>query len=119
MVFAFEINVDILIASLGSKIAPIFSSMPAVKEDLAFVFESKIQSFAVIKTIQESAGSLLEEVRLFDVYQGANLGEGKKSLAFNLRFRAPNRTLETEEISSMRSKVIQAVAKSHGGVLRA
>jgi phenylalanyl-tRNA synthetase beta chain len=119
MVFAFEINVDILIASLGNKIAPIFSSMPVVKEDLAFVFESEIQSFAVIKTIQESAGSLLEEVRLFDVYQGANLGEGKKSLAFNLRFRAPNRTLETGEISSMRSKVIQAVAKSHGGVLRA
>ena len=63
-------------------------------------------------------GELLESVRLFDVYTGAQVGEGKKSLAFALRFRAPDRTLTEAETGAARDAAVVAAAEAVGAVQR-
>ena len=69
-------------------------------------------------TLREGAGELLESVRLFDVFTGEQVGEGKRSLAFALRFRAPDRTLTDEETSAAREAAVALAAERHGAVRR-
>ena len=64
------------------------------------------------------AAGLLEDVRLFDLYTGEQAGEGRKSLAYTLRFRAPDRTLTVEETSSLRDAAVAEAADRVGAVLR-
>jgi len=64
------------------------------------------------------AGPLLEDVRLFDVYTGEQAGEGSKSLAYTLRFRAPDRTLTADEVSAARDAAVAEAARRTGAVLR-
>ena len=118
-VYGFEIASDLIVELAQVIKAPDFSSMPVVKEDLAFVVEKSVTAIEVIETIKKSSGDLLESVRLFDVYEGSNLGEDKKSLAFSLRFRAFDRTLNSEEMSALRGQIIEAVHQRHRGSLRA
>ena len=118
-VYGFEIEGDLIVELAQVIKAPVFSSMPVVKEDLAFVVAKSVTAKEVIETIKKSSGDLLESVRLFDVYEGANVGEDKKSLAFSLRFRAFDRTLNSEEISTLRGQIIEAVQQRHRGSLRA
>jgi phenylalanyl-tRNA synthetase beta chain len=68
--------------------------------------------------IRAGAGELVESVRLFDVYEGPQVGEGKRSLAFALRLRAPDRTLTVEEIATARDGAIAQAAARVGAVLR-
>ena len=68
--------------------------------------------------LREGAGELLESVRLFDVYTGAQVGEGKKSLAFALRFRAPDRTLTEAETGAARDAAVARAAEPAGAVQR-
>ena len=63
-------------------------------------------------------GILLEDVRLFDVYTGAQVGEGRKSLAYTLRFRAPDRTLTAAEASAARDAAVAEAGQRVGAVLR-
>ena len=65
------------------------------------------------------AGELLEDVRLFDVYTGAQLGQGRKSLAYTLRLRAPDRTLTAAEATAARDAAVAEAARRTGAVLRA
>jgi phenylalanyl-tRNA synthetase beta chain len=118
-VYGFEIEGDLIVELAQLIKAPVFSSMPVVKEDLAFVVAKSVTAKEVIETIKKSSGDLLESVRLFDVYEGANVGEDKKSLAFSLRFRAFDRTLNSEAISTLRGQIIEAVQQRHRGSLRA
>ena len=118
-VYGFEINVNHIVSNAQDIQAPIFSAMPVVKEDFAFVVSKDVTAIEMIHTIQTSAGDLLESVRLFDVYEGPNIGESKKSMAFNLRFRAPDKTLNSEEIAKLRSQIVSAIEKQHQGSLRA
>jgi phenylalanyl-tRNA synthetase beta chain len=118
-VFGFEINIDHIVSNAQDIQAPIFSAMPVVKEDFAFVVSKDVTAIEMIQTIETSAGDLLESVRLFDVYEGPNIGDSKKSMAFSLRFRAKDRTLNSEEIATLRSKVVLAIEKQHQGSLRA
>lgn len=91
---AAELNLDALIELADDRIvAPSFSSYPVAKEDVALVVDANVPAEAVAEALRAGAGSLLESLRLFDVYMGPQVGEGKKSLAFALRFRAPDRTL--------------------------
>ena len=69
-------------------------------------------------TLREGAGPLLESVRLFDVYSRPQIGEGKKSLAFALRFRAPDRTLTEAETGAARDAAVALAAERHGAVQR-
>jgi phenylalanyl-tRNA synthetase beta chain len=71
-----------------------------------------------VDAVREGAGDLLEDVRLFDVYTGPQIGEGKKSLAYALRFRAPDRTLTDAEAAAARDAAVARAAKLTGAVQR-
>ncbi|MDU0968713.1 MAG: phenylalanine--tRNA ligase subunit beta [Actinomycetaceae bacterium] len=119
---AFELDLDALLEAEARQpelqVAPI-STFPVVKEDMAFVVDSCVPAGRVSEAIAEAASSLIESVTLFDVYEGPQVGEGKKSLAFALRLRASDRTLNAKEIAAARKKVVKKVKKTVGGVLRA
>ena len=74
---------------------------------------------AVEAVIREAAGELAEEVRLFDVFRGPQLGEDRKSLAFSLRLRAADRTLTSEELAGVRKRIVKRAARRLGAELRA
>jgi phenylalanyl-tRNA synthetase beta chain len=98
--------------------APRFSSYPVAKEDVALVVDAGVTVAEVEAALREGAGPLLESVRLFDVYTGEQVGEGKKSLAFALRFRAPDRTLKEGEASAARDAAVRLAAERTGAVQR-
>ena len=99
--------------------APVLSSFPALHQDIALVVDEEVPAESVRRTIEESAGELLEAVELFDVYRSESLGEGKKSLAFGLIFRAPDRTLTDDEASAGRLAAAEAAEKRFGAQMRA
>lgn len=94
------------------------SRFPASDIDLAFVVTDSIPADDVEATVSSSAGPLLERVALFDIYRGPQAGDDRRSLAYRLRFRAPDRTLTDAEVAERRSDVIAAVAATHGAELR-
>jgi phenylalanyl-tRNA synthetase beta chain len=94
------------------------SRYPASDLDLAFLVPEDVPAADVRSTLSRSGGDLLEAVSLFDVYRGSQAGEGRRSLAFRLRLRAPDRTLSDAELSSLRQAAIDSVVTAHGAVLR-
>ena len=114
-----EIDLDALMAVAPEVVqAPEFSTMPVAKEDVALLVSADVTVAAVEAALREGAGELLESVRLFDTYVGEQLGEGKKSLAFALRFRAPDRTLTAEETNAAREAAVEAASSRLGAVQR-
>jgi phenylalanyl-tRNA synthetase beta chain len=95
------------------------SPFPAVFQDVSLVVAADVGAQAVIDALRDGAGDLLEDIRLFDVYTGPQVGAGHKSLALALRFRAADRTLTEDEASSAREAAVQRAAKSVGAVQRA
>ncbi|GAB2990133.1 phenylalanine--tRNA ligase subunit beta [Nocardioides montaniterrae] len=117
---AVEIDLDLLMASTPSvRPGPQFSTMPVAKEDVALVVDADITVAAVEAALREGAGELCESVRLFDVFTGEQIGEGKKSLAFALRFRSPDATLTEKETSAARDAAVAKAAELTGAVQRA
>ncbi|MEI8261850.1 MAG: phenylalanine--tRNA ligase subunit beta, partial [Actinomycetes bacterium] len=98
--------------------APAVSGHPVAKEDIALVVDASIPVSAVQAAVATGAGELLESVRLFDVYAGAQVPDGKRSLAFALRFRAQDRTLSAAEIAASREGAIAEAARQCGATLR-
>ena len=116
---AAEIDLDALMAAAGAvRPGPAFSTQPVAKEDVALVVDASVTSAAVESALREGAGALLESVRLFDVYTGEQIGEGRKSLAFALRFRAPDRTLTEAETGAARDAAVARAAELTGAVQR-
>lgn len=119
---ALEIDLEPLLEAVGAagvlQVRAV-STFPAGKEDIALVVDEAVAAAAVEAVIREAAGDLLEEVRLFDVFRGPQLGEGRKSLAFSLRLRAPDRTLTAGELAGVRKRVVKRAAKRLGAELRA
>ncbi|MCO7221394.1 phenylalanine--tRNA ligase subunit beta [Klenkia sp. PcliD-1-E] len=99
--------------------APEISSFPPVRMDAALVVESAKPEAAVRETLRRAAGDLLEDLQLFDVYEGPSVGEGRKSLAYAFTFRAPDRTLTGEQAREAFDAAVAAAAADHGAVLRA
>ena len=91
---------------------------PAVTRDIAIVCDESVTVGQAQDVITKAGGKLLRNVRLFDIYRGANLGEGKKSLAFSLSLRADDRTLTDEDSESTISKILTALKDSLGATLR-
>jgi len=98
---------------------PVFSTMPVAKEDVALLVDDSVTVAAVEAALREGAGELLESVRLFDVYTSEQLGADKKSLAFALRFRAPDRTLTAEETAAARDAAVARATEVTGAAQRA
>lgn len=117
---AFEVDLSVLVgAASGEPVAaaPV-SAFPAAKEDFAFVVDDGVPAEAVRSAIVAGAGELLEDVALFDVFTGEQVGEGKKSLAYSLRLRAADRTLSAKEVRAVRDAVVESAADKVGAVLR-
>ncbi|MDD7465184.1 MAG: phenylalanine--tRNA ligase subunit beta [Actinomycetaceae bacterium] len=116
---AFEIDMDVAFAARGDApiaVAPV-ATFPPAKEDLALVVDAQTPAADVAEVIRKAAGDLLEELRLFDVYTGDQVPEGKKSLAYALRLRADH-TLTADETARVRKKVLGAVRHFFGAELR-
>jgi len=116
---AAEIDLDRLIELAPDTVAaPSYSSFPVAKEDVALVVDASVPAAEVESALREGAGELLETIRLFDVYTGEQVGAGHKSLAFALRFRAPDRTLTEEETAAARDAAVASAAERCGAVQR-
>jgi phenylalanyl-tRNA synthetase beta chain len=116
---ALEIDLDVLMQhAVDSPRAPSYSNQPLAKEDVALVVDESVTSAEVESALRTGAGDLLESVRLFDVYRSPQIGEGRKSLAFALRFRAPDRTLTEGEASAARDAAVAAAREVVGAVQR-
>jgi phenylalanyl-tRNA synthetase beta chain len=116
---ALELDLDALMSAAPEVVAgPDFSTLPVAKEDVALVVDDAVAAGEVEAALREGAGDLLESVRLFDVYTGAQVGQGRKSLAFALRFRAPDRTLTEAETGAARDAAVAAAARRCGAVQR-
>ncbi|MEL0126832.1 MAG: phenylalanine--tRNA ligase subunit beta, partial [Actinomycetota bacterium] len=98
--------------------APDFSSHPIAKEDIALVVAGDVSARDVAASIERGAGELLESLSLFDVYEGDQVPDGHKSVAFALRFRAPDRTLSAEELAGIRESIVQSTSADVGARLR-
>ncbi|TRW43755.1 phenylalanine--tRNA ligase subunit beta, partial [Georgenia yuyongxinii] len=117
---AFELDLDAVLAASPAdpvQVAPV-STFPLAKEDVALVVDAAVPAVDVLAAVREGAGELAEEVRLFDVFTGDQLGAGKKSLAFALRLRAADRTLTAEETAAVRDQIVSLAAKRVGAELR-
>ncbi|QNN81888.1 phenylalanine--tRNA ligase subunit beta [Brachybacterium sp. Z12] len=117
---ALELDLEALIAAAPAVVvAEPVPTYPVAKEDFAFVVDQDVPSSAVEAAIVVGIGDLAEDVHLFDVFTGAQIGEGKKSLAFAVRLRSTEGTLTAEQIGEARTRCIAAVDSAVGGVLRA
>lgn len=114
---AVELNLD-AIPLTEALPAPAVSPFPAVFQDVALIVGEDVAAQSVVDAVREGAGELLEDVRLFDVYTGPQIGEGRKSLALALRFRAGDRTLTEDEASAARDAAVQAAADRVGAEQR-
>jgi phenylalanyl-tRNA synthetase beta chain len=98
--------------------APRVSPFPAVFQDVSLIVADDVDAAAVVSAVREGAGELLEDVRLFDVYTGPQIGEGRKSLTLALRFRAADRTLTEDEASAARDAAVALAAERVGATQR-
>jgi phenylalanyl-tRNA synthetase beta chain len=118
-VVGFELDLAALCASPRDVLAfraP--SPFPPSSVDLAFVVDEAVLATAIVATLRDATDGLLEDVRAFDEFRAESLGPDRKSVAFALRFRAPDRTLTDAEVGDLRREAIDAVVATHGAALR-
>lgn len=116
---AVELDADALFAAAADVIvAKSISSFPVATQDVALLVSAEVPAGELLEVLRAGAGELLEDVSLFDDYRGVGIPEGKKSLAFGLRFRADDRTLTAEEATEARQAAVSAAAEAFGAVLR-
>lgn len=116
---AMELDLDLLErAGTGVIRAPRISTYPVATQDVALVVPGDVPAAEVEWALREGAGELLESLRLFDVFAGEQIGAGHKSLAYALRFRAPDRTLTVDETTAARDAAVALAAERTGAVLR-
>jgi phenylalanyl-tRNA synthetase beta chain len=115
---AFEIDVDVVLGAARIPRAQPLPRFPAVERDLAVVVEEHIAAGSILASIKEAAGDLLELARAFDEYRGAQVPEGRKSIAFTLTFRSPERTLTDAEVDKVMNEIRLALEKRHGARIR-
>lgn len=109
-IYVMEINLDLLFSfKVRAMNYKEISKYPSVSKDLAFVVKKTRTAEEIIGVIKKTGGRLLTNVSIFDVYEGVNVGEDEKSIAFNLTFSDPNRTLNDEEVMLIFNKIINDV----------
>jgi phenylalanyl-tRNA synthetase beta chain len=118
-VAAFEVDLDRVVShAVAVPRYEDLTSFPPVRQDLAVIVGEDVAAADVIGAVRGAGGKLLQGVRVFDVYRGEQVGEGRKSLALALTFQAPDRTLSDEDVAPVRDKVVKALAARVGGELR-
>lgn len=118
-VSAFELDVRMLVRA-ASDVQPYrdVPRFPAVTFDLAIVVSEDISAERVEQALVSAGGKLLESVRLFDVYRGKGIEAGRKSMAYSLAYRAPDRTLTAEEVEPVHERLVRKVLGAVSGELR-
>jgi phenylalanyl-tRNA synthetase beta chain len=115
---AFALDLDRAIAASPAAVEfRAFASVPALRQDLAVTLPDAISAAEALERVRAAAGELLEDVNVFDVYAGEQVGQGKRSLALALSFRAPDRTLTDADVGPARERIVAALAEL-GGELR-
>ena len=114
-----EINLDLLLPYLEKHfmVKPV-SKFPIVERDLAIVVKEEIANSDLIAAIKSACGKLFYEVKLFDIYRSQSLGEGVKSLAYNIKLSDENKTLTDQEVTDVMARVIKALKFRYGASLR-
>jgi len=116
-VFLFEIDLAVI---LNTKL-PSFrelSKFPEVRRDLAVIVNDTIPSEAILKAVRQCAGEWLVKAVLFDVYQGANLQCGQKSIGFGVTLQHPSRTLTDDEVNTVVDRIVASLKDGFNGILR-
>jgi phenylalanyl-tRNA synthetase beta chain len=114
-----ELDVDVLVAATGTPLqARALSTYPPANTDVALVVAESVPAAHVEAALRAGAGESLEALSMFDIYRGDQVGAGHKSLAYRLTFRAPDRTLTTDEVSALRDRAVAVAAERLGAVQR-
>ena len=117
---AFELDVATLMRPLSGRILyEDVITFPANRQDIAIVVGEDVEAGAIVEVAQEAGGAELREARVFDVYRGGQVGEGRKSVALHLVFQSPERTLTDEDAAEARGRIVNALAERFGAELRA
>ncbi len=116
-VYLFEFNYSLLDNGLLPSFE-VISRYPEVSRDLAVVLDEQVPAAAIMAVIRENAGEFLEDLRIFDVYQGDALGEKKKSVALGLTWRHPSRTLGDDDINAVFSSCVKGLEEKFDAKLR-
>jgi phenylalanyl-tRNA synthetase beta chain len=117
---AFELDLPALFALVPERLVyEDVITYPAVRQDLAFVVDEDVPAGDLIAAAREAAGPELREMRVFDVYRGGQIPDGKKSIAFSVAFQSPERTLSDEDGRALRERIVAALAERFGAELRA
>jgi len=112
-VVAFEVDVEPMVAESRIPRAQPLPRFPRVQRDLAVIVDETVAAGVLHTAIKEVAGDLLEHVRAFDEYRGAQVSEGHKSVAFTLTFRSPERTLTDAEVDKVMAEIKLGLEKRH------
>jgi phenylalanyl-tRNA synthetase beta chain len=114
-----ELDLEALLARVPTtfRVAPVPRFPPAL-QDIALVVDEEVSAADLTAVIRSAGGPLLADVRVFDVYRGAQLPPGQKSLAFALVFQAPDRTLTDAEVEAGKRRIVDVVATRLGARLR-
>jgi phenylalanyl-tRNA synthetase beta chain len=116
----FELDLDSIFAAVPERLVyEDVITYPAVRQDLAFVVGEDVLAGDLVDAAREAAGPELREMRVFDVYRGGQIPEGKKSIAFSVAFQSPERTLSDEDARELRERIVGALAERFGAELRA
>jgi phenylalanyl-tRNA synthetase beta chain len=94
-----------------------FASVPSLRQDLAVVLPDGVAAARVLEQVKKAGGEMLDDVSVFDVYAGPQVGEGRRSLALALSFRGQEQTLTDEDVAPARAKIVAALGEL-GGELR-
>ncbi|HEU4978374.1 MAG TPA: phenylalanine--tRNA ligase subunit beta [Solirubrobacteraceae bacterium] len=115
----FEVDLDrVLPHAVGEPHYADLTSFPALRQDIAVALAEDVPAARVLEVVRGAGGRLLADVRVFDLYRGEQVGEGRKSIALALTFRAGDRTLTDEDAEPLRAKIVAALASELGGELR-
>jgi len=116
---AFELDVERLMEPLPERtLYEDVITYPAARQDIAVAVPEDVEAGAILAAVRETGGEELRDVRVFDVFRGAQVGEGRKSVALHLAFQAPDRTLTDEEAAALRERIVAALAERFGAELR-
>jgi phenylalanyl-tRNA synthetase beta chain len=116
---AFELDLETLFEAVPERIVyEDVITYPATLQDIAVAVDEEVEVAALVDVARETAGELLREARVFDIYRGDQVGEGRKSVALHLAFQSPERTLTEEEATAERERIVAALVERLGAELR-
>ena len=113
------VNLDKLYSFIkkNNKYTPL-PKFPSVTRDLAVLIDDEVLVADIEEVIKKQGGSLVEEYSLFDVYKGAQVPEGKKSVAYSIVYRDPNKTLKDSDVNKVHDKIVRTLEHKLGATLR-